>query len=104
MARGNPNLQPGPGRPLGSPNKATVKAKAAIAGLLEGNAEKLNQWADEVYKSKGAEAALDIYLKFTEYHIPKLARHVLEGDPDKPIHLNATVNFISKKGESNGMS
>ena len=44
-------------RPKGSPNKATAEAREAIARLVDGNAHRLNIWLDEIYETKGAEAA-----------------------------------------------
>lgn len=36
MARGNPNIPPGPGRPKGVPNKVTQEIREAARKLLEG--------------------------------------------------------------------
>ena len=94
------NLPPGvagPGRPKGLPNKATVKAKEAIAALIEGNADKIKDWAEEVYKTKGAADAIDIYLKFSEFCIPKLARVEVAGDQENPVNHSLTVKFVGNE-------
>lgn len=87
MARGNPNPKPGPGRPPGLPNKVTVKAREAIAELVDGNAHRMLGWLDEVAKGKADPKdpnkwivppnpikAFELFQSIIEYHIPKLQR------------------------------
>lgn len=88
---GNPD-----GRPRGSPNKATTKAREAISSFVDANAEKVQQWLDEIYKEKGAQAALDSFVGFLEYHIPKLARteqQFLDKD-GQPADASVTVRYV----------
>ena len=47
----NPN-----GRPKGVPNKATTKAREAIAQLVDGNADRLVGWLDRVAEDNPGEA------------------------------------------------
>jgi len=66
---GNPN-----GRPKGTPNKATMKAREAIACFVEGNVERLNGLLDQIEQKDGPQAAWDCIVDVLEYHVPKLAR------------------------------
>ena len=75
------------GRPKGVPNKATTEAREAIARLVDGNAHRLSIWLEEVYQTKGAEAAWKCMMDVIEYHIPKLARTELTGQDSGPIKL-----------------
>jgi len=79
----------GNGRPKGTPNKATSKAREAIALVAEGMAPEFMGWLQRTAdgdKENGIKpdpkGAADIYLKAIEYHIPKLSRvegHVSSG-------------------------
>jgi hypothetical protein len=75
------------GRPKGVPNKAPTEAREAIARLVDGNAHRLSIWLEEVYQTKGAEAAWKCMMDVIEYHIPKLARTELTGQDNGPIKL-----------------
>lgn len=77
---------PGPGRPKGTPNKATQAVREAIARMAEDNAENFALWLSQVAASS-PEKACDIYLKAIEYHIPKLARTEVTGAEDGPIQI-----------------
>lgn len=89
----NPNSQAnlakggrrGAGRPKGVPNKTTTAARAAIASFVDGNAERIQGWLDEIYAEKGAQAAWDCFVDLVEYHVPKLARTELTGLNGAPI-------------------
>ena len=89
------------GRVSGTPNKATSDARQAIASFVDGNAHRLTEWLDRVANGivtedhqTGGEKyivapnpakAFDIFQSVVEYHIPKLARTELVGDPDSPV-------------------
>ena len=64
------------GRPKGSPNKSTALAREAIAKFVDGNADKLQQWLDEIAMNEklGPKVAFDCFMQVAEYHVPKLAR------------------------------
>ena len=75
------------GRPAGSPNKSTALAREAIAKFVDGNAEKLQGWLDEIAANEklGPKVAFDCFMQVAEYHVPKLARVEQVGDSEKPI-------------------
>lgn len=69
----------GKGRPKGVPNRATAIAKEAIARFVDGNAERLQQWLDEIYETDGPRAAFNCVVDLIEYHVPKLSRAEVTG-------------------------
>lgn len=102
----------GPGRPSGSPNKATSDARQAIAQFVDGNAHRLTEWLDKVAEGvkttdpeTGEEKyvvqpnpakAFDMFQSVVEYHIPKLARTELAGDKDNPLEVDVHVNVFGE--------
>ena len=73
------------GRTRGTPNKATARAREAIALLVEGNIERLQGWLDEIAEGrKGKDGAFivppnpikafELLQSLLEYHVPKLSR------------------------------
>jgi len=77
-------------RPKGSPNKATAEAREAIARLVDGNAHRLTLWLDEIYETKGPEAAWRCMMDVIEYHVPKLARHEHTGNNGDKIKVEVS--------------
>lgn len=81
----------GRGRPAGSVNKATKTFRDTINTLLEGNAENVSVWLDQVATGNGdpdkadPAKALDLLAKLAEFAAPKLSRAEVAGDPDAPI-------------------
>lgn len=75
----NPNLTAGPGRPKGLPNKATSKAREAIAQFVDNNAHRLEGWLDKIAE-KDPKQAFDCFQSVIEYHIPKLARAEIDNN------------------------
>ena len=82
--------KPGPGRPKGLPNKATAAAREAIARFVDGNADRLQGWLDEIHAEKGAEAAFGCFTSLLEYHVPKLARNEMTGVDGAPLVVEIT--------------
>ena len=81
----------GKGRPKGAINKSTKVVREAIAELLSRNSAYMDRWLQRV--AEGDEVlgikpdpykALDIMLKMSEYHIPKLARTEVTGKDGEP--------------------
>ena len=77
----------GPGRPKGLPNKSTQAAREAIAAFVDGNADRLQGWLDEITAEKGAQAAFDCFSTLLEYHVPKLARQEITGQDNGPVKV-----------------
>lgn len=105
----------GPGRPPGTPNKATADARQAIAQFVDGNAHRLTEWLDKVAEGvkvveqdedgnlvekyvvpPNPAKAFDMFQSVVEYHIPKLARQELVGDPNKPLEVDVHVNVFGE--------
>ena len=78
---------PGPGRPKGMENKSTSRAREAIARFVDGNAERLEGWLDEIAANDGPLAAFKCFADVLEYHVPKLARTELTGADQGPVEL-----------------
>lgn len=83
----------GMGRKKGVPNKATANAREAIARLVDGNAERMQEWLDRIADEEGPMAAWRCMTDVIEYHIPKLARTEHVGDPDNPLKTSLEVTF-----------
>jgi hypothetical protein len=84
MAKG---VKTGGGSRKGSPNKATAAAREAIAAFVDGNADRLQGWLDEIAAEKGAQAAFDAFSTLLEYHVPKLARQEITGKDNGPVKV-----------------
>src|ERR1700728_1320581 len=61
------------GRPLGTPNKATVDFKEAVTNLLTQTAPEYLQWVMRVSENDPARA-LEVLVKLAEFAYPKLSR------------------------------
>jgi hypothetical protein len=84
MAKGK---KTGGGSRKGSPNKATQAAREAIAAFVDGNADRLQGWLDEIAEEKGPQAAFDCFSTLLEYHVPKLARQEITGKDNGPVKV-----------------
>lgn len=72
--------QPKGGSRKGIPNKATANAREAIARFVDGNADRLNGWLDEIEAKDGPKAAFACFTDLLEYHVPKLSRAEIEAN------------------------
>ena len=77
----------GPGRPKGLGNKSTGRAREALARFVDGNAERLEGWLDEIAERDGPMAAFKCFADVLEYHVPKLARTEVTGANEGPVEL-----------------
>lgn len=91
--------KPGPGRPPGTPNKATVEFRQTIQALLDDNRSNVALWLKQVAEGvpgdehnkpvpPAPEKALDLLAKLAEYAAPKLARTEHVGDGGGPLQVN----------------
>ena len=105
----------GAGRPLGSANKATNAARQAIAAFVDGNAHRLTEWLDQVAQGvkvveqdedgepvekyivpPNPAKAFDMFQSVVEYHVPKLARMEVAGDPDAPVKVEGAFDIFDE--------
>lgn len=95
------------GRVAGTPNKASVEARQAIASFVDGNAHRLTGWLDKVAEgvqdADGAYVvapnpakAFDMFQSVVEYHIPKLARQEHVGDDNRPVVIEHNVDVFGE--------
>lgn len=87
MAKG---IKTGGGSRKGVPNKSTAQAREAIAMFVDGNADRLQGWLDQIAQDKGPQAAFDCFTSLLEYHVPKLARHEHTGNNGDKIKVEVT--------------
>ena len=92
----NPNPTPPPGRPKGTPNKATADARAAIALFIEGNVDRLNGWLDDIAEDDPKDA-FNAFMSVIEYHVPKLARTEHQIDPEANRLIVVVKQFTPEK-------
>lgn len=80
--------QPKGGSRKGVPNKATKNAREAIARFVDGNADRLMGWLDEIEAADGPRAAFQCFSDLLEYHVPKLSRAEHVGEGGGPLVVN----------------
>lgn len=102
------------GRGVGTPNKATVQAREAIALFVDNNAHKLQEWLNEVADGKldsesgkwlvvpNPEKAFNLFQSVVEYHVPKLARTEVTGKDGGPV--STVVNHIYQDSDTGDTS
>ena len=72
------------GRPKGAVNKSTQHAREAIARFVDGNADRLQEWLDQIAVQDGPQAAFKCFSDLLEYHVPKLSRAEQTGPDGGP--------------------
>lgn len=87
---GTARKQPKGGSRKGRPNKSTTNAREAIARFVDGNADRLNDWLDQIEAKDGPKAAFNCFTDLLEYHVPKLARHEHTGKDGGPMVVSAS--------------
>lgn len=89
----------GIGRVKGVPNKATGMAREAIAKLVEGNVDQLQDWLAQIAadEKQGPAVAFKLLMDVMEYHIPKLSRAEHTGEGGGPVDLSLQVHFVGKQ-------
>lgn len=72
------------------PSKTTVLAREAISKLVDGNAERLQEWLDQVASDErhGPLVAFKLMMEVMEYHVPKLARTEHTGAGGGPVQTD----------------
>lgn len=80
------------GRAPGTPNKATAQAREAIALFVDNNAHRLQAWLDQIAE-EDPKRAFELFQSVLEYHVPKLARTEVTGDPDRPVNHSISVIY-----------
>jgi hypothetical protein len=97
MAKAKGSTKTG-GRIAGTPNRATIEARQAIAMFVDANAHRLTEWLDFVANGDGADIkpnpakAFELFQSVVEYHVPKLNRTELSGG-EEPIKHSVKVVF-----------
>ena len=92
---GNPT-----GKPKGTANKSTAKAREAIAMRVDENAYKMMAWLEEIAAENPTEA-FKLLTSVIEYHIPKLSRAEQQHlDKDgKPTDNKLIVEIVDPDGK-----
>jgi hypothetical protein len=93
----------GPGRPPGTPNKATREFRETVKKLLEDNGENVGKWLAQVAEGHGEvkaapEKALDLLAKLAEFAAPKLNRTEHTGKDGGEIQHGVTLNIVGVPG------
>ena len=81
----------GGGSRAGIPNKTTALAREAIARFVDGNADRLQGWLDDIAADpkQGPRAAFECFKDLLEYHVPKLARTEITGKDGQALQVHA---------------
>ena len=75
------------GAPKGVNRTSKKLAREAIASFIDGNADRIQAWLDEIYEQEGPKAAFGCFQDMLEYHVPKLARVEHTGEDDGPVEI-----------------
>lgn len=86
------------GRQKGTPNKNTSEIKDCFEQLLKKNISKLDQWIDAI-AIKDPAKALDIYIKISEFILPKLARKEYSQEVKEKISI-PVISWVNTKNKN----
>lgn len=92
--------QPKGGSRKGIPNKSTANAREAIARFVDGNADRLNAWLDEIEERDGPKAAFQCFSDLLEYHVPKLSRSEIDAKVEGTLSIADTVRQFHERRSS----
>jgi hypothetical protein len=81
------------GKPKG-PNKSTKLAREAITVFIDGNADRLQGWLDEIAQTEGPKAAFQCFTDLIEYSVPKLSRTEHSGIDGEPIQHVSQIRLV----------
>ena len=82
------------GRTKGTPNKSTAEVREAIAAFASANVAQMGKWLNAI-DDPGKK--LDLFLRAIEYHVPKLARTEVAGDPNAPLLQKIELEIVKAK-------
>lgn len=98
----NPNLGRGPGRPVGSKNKATESVREEFLKIVKSNNKNLNKWILQTAEKDPAKA-VELIVKLSHFVLPQLQKIELTGEDGKEILSNIRFEFgINKDIEPKG--
>lgn len=80
------------GKPKG-PNKSTTRLKEALTRFTDDNADRLQEWLDEIAIKDGPRAAFKCFANLIEYSMPKLARTEHTGEGGGPVKTVSRVEL-----------
>ncbi len=83
------------GRVQGQPNKVTRDVREAIAVFAQANVDRMGEWLRQIEVDDPGKA-MELYLRAIEYHIPKLSRAMVVGDPDQPVQHAVTHSVTAE--------
>lgn len=69
------------------PSKTTLAAREAISRFVDGNADRLQDWLDQIAENDGPKEAFRCFSDLLEYHVPKLSRAEVTGADNGPIEM-----------------
>ena len=84
------------GRPKGSKNKASIELRKAFEELQARNFVHIEGWLQDVAEEDKAKA-VELYLKMTEYIMPKLARTENVHEVDEDSVTGFQINIVRKE-------
>jgi hypothetical protein len=73
------------GRPKGTPNNVTAQARELFTNLIQNNSSRIQSLFEQVAEGSPAKA-LELYLKMTDFVLPKL----------KSIEVKQDTNLVNK--------